>query len=105
MTSRMCTRTSTSLRTLSRVPPLRKMSVTTPSPVSGEGGVGGRKTTPSPGPSPEVGEGVVRHQLVLGIDPGLATTGWGIVEKSSKLTLKAFGAILSPAGTPLPERL
>ncbi len=46
------------------------------------------------------------NQVVLGIDPGLATTGWGVVEKAStQLTLKAFGAILSPASLPLPQRL
>ena len=32
---------------------------------------------------------------VLGVDPGLATTGWGIVEKNGlQLTLHRFGAIL-----------
>src|SRR2546430_2559587 len=43
---------------------------------------------------------------VLGVDPGLATTGWGVVEKSgTQLTLHHFGAILTPAQTPLPQRL
>jgi len=46
------------------------------------------------------------HQVVLGVDPGLATTGWGVVEKTpSTLALKAFGAIVSPASQWLPERL
>ncbi|HVO33866.1 MAG TPA: crossover junction endodeoxyribonuclease RuvC [Elusimicrobiota bacterium] len=43
---------------------------------------------------------------MLGIDPGLATTGWGVVEKgASGLVLRAFGALLTEAGTPLPQRL
>jgi crossover junction endodeoxyribonuclease RuvC len=43
---------------------------------------------------------------VLGVDPGLATTGWGVVEKiGTQLTLHNFGAILTPARTPLPQRL
>src|SRR5262245_13644618 len=45
-------------------------------------------------------------QRVLGIDPGLATTGWGVVDKiGSSLTLHSFGAILTPAQTQLPLRL
>lgn len=45
-------------------------------------------------------------QIVLGVDPGLATTGWGVVEKSAgTIRLQSYGAILTPAGTPLPERL
>jgi crossover junction endodeoxyribonuclease RuvC len=44
--------------------------------------------------------------VVLGIDPGLATTGWGVVEKKAgRLTLRAYGVILSMANTPLPGRL
>lgn len=47
-----------------------------------------------------------RRQTVLGVDPGLATTGWGIVERDgSRLELKAYGAILSAARQPLPLRL
>ncbi|WP_129670480.1 crossover junction endodeoxyribonuclease RuvC [Candidatus Chloroploca sp. Khr17] len=42
----------------------------------------------------------------LGIDPGLATMGWGIVEEQGgQLRLVAVGALTTPAGTPLPERL
>jgi crossover junction endodeoxyribonuclease RuvC len=43
--------------------------------------------------------------VVLGIDPGLATTGWGVVEKGPSLVVRAYGAILTPASTPLPDRL
>jgi crossover junction endodeoxyribonuclease RuvC len=47
-----------------------------------------------------------RDTVVLGIDPGLATTGWGIVERAAgRLRLRAFGAILSPAAAELPSRL
>jgi crossover junction endodeoxyribonuclease RuvC len=43
---------------------------------------------------------------VLGVDPGLATTGWGIIEKEGdRYTLHRFGAILTPAQTSLPQRL
>jgi crossover junction endodeoxyribonuclease RuvC len=46
------------------------------------------------------------RNVVLGIDPGLATTGWGIVEKKdSRLILHNFGVILTTAGLPLPHRL
>lgn len=43
---------------------------------------------------------------VLGIDPGTATTGYGVVEEAQgELKALAFGAIKTPAGQPLPERL
>ncbi len=43
---------------------------------------------------------------VLGVDPGTATTGYGIVENTlGDLTLRAYGAITTPAGQPLPRRL
>jgi crossover junction endodeoxyribonuclease RuvC len=46
------------------------------------------------------------NQIVLGVDPGLATTGWGVVRKTpAEVALKAFGAILSPTSLSLPERL
>ncbi len=43
--------------------------------------------------------------LVLGIDPGTAITGFGLVEQDDEQRLVDAGAILTPAGTPLPERL
>ena len=43
--------------------------------------------------------------LVLGIDPGTAITGFGLVEQDDEPRLVDAGAILTPAGTPLPERL
>jgi len=43
---------------------------------------------------------------VLGLDPGLATTGWGAVEEQSgKLALADFGVITSAPGQPLAKRL
>jgi crossover junction endodeoxyribonuclease RuvC len=43
---------------------------------------------------------------VLGIDPGTAITGWGIVEgDGDEVRLIAGGAITTAAGTPLPQRL
>ena len=44
--------------------------------------------------------------IILGIDPGLATVGFGVVEKQkSKITLIDFGIISTRAGVALPKRL
>lgn len=44
--------------------------------------------------------------LVLGIDPGTAITGYGLVrEEDEGLALVDYGVITTPAGQPLPERL
>jgi crossover junction endodeoxyribonuclease RuvC len=44
--------------------------------------------------------------IVLGIDPGTATTGYGLVfEADQGPELVAYGVILTPAGAPMPERL
>ena len=44
--------------------------------------------------------------LVLGIDPGTAITGYGLVEgEDDDLTLLAYGAITTSSDQPLPERL
>ncbi len=43
--------------------------------------------------------------LVLGVDPGTAITGYGLVRQEEELSLVDCGAILTPAGTPLPDRL
>jgi crossover junction endodeoxyribonuclease RuvC len=44
--------------------------------------------------------------LVLGIDPGTATTGYGFVrEAEAGPALVAYGVVLTPAGAPMPERL
>jgi crossover junction endodeoxyribonuclease RuvC len=42
----------------------------------------------------------------LGIDPGTAIMGWGVVdEQGGQLSLVAVGALTTPAGMPQPERL
>ena len=45
--------------------------------------------------------------LVLGIDPGTATTGYGLVrqERDSSLVAVAHGVISTPADLPMPDRL
>jgi crossover junction endodeoxyribonuclease RuvC len=43
---------------------------------------------------------------VIGVDPGTAITGWGIVEgEGNNLAMLAVGVITTPAGMPLPNRL
>jgi crossover junction endodeoxyribonuclease RuvC len=45
--------------------------------------------------------------LVIGIDPGTATTGYGLVEEQLDGSLSAvdYGAIVTPAHLPMPQRL
>ena len=44
--------------------------------------------------------------IVLGIDPGLANTGWGVIEtRGSVARARAYGCIHSEASEPLHERL
>jgi crossover junction endodeoxyribonuclease RuvC len=45
--------------------------------------------------------------MILGIDPGTATTGYGFIRERSDGSLEAvdYGVILTPAGMPQPERL
>lgn len=45
--------------------------------------------------------------LVIGIDPGTATTGYGLVreERDGTLTMVAYGAVITPAGEEMPKRL
>lgn len=48
----------------------------------------------------------IRQRVILGIDPGLANTGWGIVKQDgSRLHCVAYGCISSDAGQPLSTRL
>jgi len=43
---------------------------------------------------------------VLGIDPGTAITGYGVVEEEEgELKVLAFGTLRTPSGQPLPTRL
>lgn len=45
--------------------------------------------------------------LVLGVDPGTATTGYGLIRETSEGSLEVvdYGVILTPAGVPLENRL
>ena len=44
--------------------------------------------------------------IILGIDPGLAIVGWGVVEeRGGKIRPLGYGAIRTPAGTRTEERL
>lgn len=44
--------------------------------------------------------------IILGIDPGLANTGWGVIESSgSRPRCIAYGCVTTPADTPVPARL
>ncbi|GIV81771.1 MAG: crossover junction endodeoxyribonuclease RuvC [Anaerolineae bacterium] len=45
--------------------------------------------------------------LVLGIDPGTATTGYGLVRElpNGDLEMVDYGVITTPARTPMPDRL
>lgn len=46
------------------------------------------------------------RDIVMGIDPGLAHTGWGIVEKcGSRFTCLAYGCVTTSKDTPLHRRL
>jgi crossover junction endodeoxyribonuclease RuvC len=43
---------------------------------------------------------------IIGIDPGLRNTGWGVIEQdASRLSYIADGSVHSDADAPLPERL
>ena len=44
--------------------------------------------------------------IILGIDPGIAIVGYGVIEyEKLKMKLIDYGAILTPAGMKIPERL
>lgn len=44
--------------------------------------------------------------IILGIDPGLATLGYGVIEtERGQYRLIQFGTILTPAGQAMPQRL
>jgi crossover junction endodeoxyribonuclease RuvC len=44
--------------------------------------------------------------IIIGVDPGTATTGYGIIRKDGqKHTLIKYGCVLTPANTPLCDRL
>jgi crossover junction endodeoxyribonuclease RuvC len=44
--------------------------------------------------------------IIVGIDPGLANTGWGVVEtRGSACRARAYGCITTSAGEPITDRL
>ena len=44
--------------------------------------------------------------IILGIDPGLATLGYGVIEAvGQKRRLIQYGTLTTPAGQPMPQRL
>jgi crossover junction endodeoxyribonuclease RuvC len=45
--------------------------------------------------------------LVIGVDPGTAITGYGLVNENAdgSLSVVAYGVIQTPSDTPMPERL
>ena len=44
--------------------------------------------------------------MILGIDPGLAIVGWGVIEyEGSKFRVLGYGSIETPAGIDTPDRL
>ena len=47
-----------------------------------------------------------KRAVVLGVDPGLATTGWGVLrQEGPQAEALAYGVIQTAASTPLPDRL
>ena len=48
----------------------------------------------------------VQPRIILGIDPGLANTGWGVIEQAgSRLSCCAYGCISTPSDMELSQRL
>lgn len=46
------------------------------------------------------------HRVVMGIDPGLAHTGWGLIHQSgSRLECMAYGCVTTTPDRPLAQRL
>lgn len=43
--------------------------------------------------------------IILGIDPGLATIGYGVIEAKSRISLVEYGIIQTLPTSTLPERL
>lgn len=54
----------------------------------------------------ESGVSLAEGRVILGIDPGLAHTGWGVVEqRGSRLNCVAYGCVATAADVSLAERL
>ena len=59
-----------------------------------------------PGPRPSSGEGRGAVALILGIDPGMGTTGFGLIESDPNGSLRyCESGVLRPRGTSVPPRL
>lgn len=62
--------------------------------------------TPGPHPSPEAANGPSRPLRVLGVDPGLNTTGYGVLEVAdNRLRLCEAGVVRAKSHAPLAHRL
>ena len=49
---------------------------------------------------------MILEMVILGIDPGLATIGWGVVKyEGTRFQTMGYGSIQTPAGIPTEERL
>ena len=49
---------------------------------------------------------MAQQRVILGIDPGLAHTGWGVVRQDGpRLNCLAYGCVTTDAGQPLTQRL
>ena len=47
-----------------------------------------------------------KERIIMGIDPGLANTGWGVIrQQGSRLSCLAYGCVSTSADTPLEKRL
>ena len=47
-----------------------------------------------------------QNRTILGIDPGLANTGWGVIRQDgARLSCVAYGCISTTKETPLAQRL
>jgi len=52
------------------------------------------------------GQGAGGRVIILGIDPGLANTGWGVLEhQGSRFRCLAYGCVTTKAGEQIPSRL
>ena len=49
---------------------------------------------------------MAKERTILGIDPGLANTGWGVIaQQGARLSCVAYGCVSTPADMPLAQRL
>ena len=49
---------------------------------------------------------MIKDKVILGIDPGIATLGYGVLlAEGGRFSAVDYGVVTTPKGTPLPERL